>query len=308
MARSTTELWQVGIVHATVESLLSQGDLQDARISWFPDPGPFRFIADPFGLWHDGHLTVLAEALDYRVKRGEIHYYSFGADGQVLAQGLALREPFHLSYPGLIRYAGKKGAGKNGDGQIYMLPEGHRSGKLTVYRAERFPDRWVPAAVLLDMPAIDASVIEHDGRWWMFYALPGDDNRAMRELHVAWADDLFGPWTQHTANPVRSGLDSARPGGTPFVRDGKLHLPTQNCVGGYGRSLNVLRIDALSPDAFTASIATELRPEGLRDGWTDGLHTLSAAGDVTLIDIKRLDPSPGRGWIDIQRRLNRLFK
>ncbi|MEI9904226.1 MAG: hypothetical protein WDN06_09755 [Asticcacaulis sp.] len=47
-----------------------------------------------------------------------------------------MRQPYHLSYPSLIRDGG----------EIYMLPEAHRSGKLTLYRAERFPDRWAPAA------------------------------------------------------------------------------------------------------------------------------------------------------------------
>ena len=292
-----TELWQVGIVHGPAARLMSPAALREARITWLPDPGSFCFNADPFGLWRDGRLTLLVEALDYRVKRGEIRYYTYDQDWRVESQGLALREPFHLSYPSLIEDGG----------EIYMLPEGHRSGKLTLYRAERFPDRWQPVATLLEEPAIDASVIRHNGRWWMFYALPGEDNRAMRELHVAFADALTGPWQRHPANPVHVALESARPGGTPFVVDGQLYLPTQNCVGGYGRGLSVLRIDELTSEAVRASVAAALTPEGLLEGYGDGLHTLSQAGDVTLIDVKRLDPSKGRAWVDLQRRFGRIL-
>lgn len=297
MKQHKTELWQVGIVHAPIADLLTPEALRAAAITWLPDPGSFRFNADPFGLRHDGRFTVMVEALDYRVKRGEIHYYAYDKDWRVVDNGLALREPFHLSYPSLIADGG----------EIYMLPEGHRSGRLTLYRAERFPDRWQPVATLLDHPAIDASVVKHDGRWWMFYALPGEDSRAMRELHVAFADALAGPWQVHGANPVRVDLASARPGGTPFVVDGMVHLPTQNCVGGYGRGLSVLRIDELTPETVRASVVSKLPPEGLLEGYGDGLHTLSQAGDVTLIDVKRLDPSGGRVWVDVQRRIGRLF-
>ena len=297
MARKTTELWHTGIVAAPIDALMTSEALHAADIRWLPDPGAFRFIADPFGIWQAGRLTVFAEALDYRVKRGEIHYYTFDADGHVVEQGLSLREPFHLSYPVVLA---------EGD-DVFMLPEGHRSGKLTLYRAESFPDRWTPVRTLLDLPAIDASPVRYNGGWWMFFALPGDDNRAMRELHLAFADSLRGPWRLHPANPVRTALDSARPGGTPFKHDGALYLPTQDCVGGYGRGISLLRFDLLTETKVETSFVSSLRPQGLRGGWDDGLHTLSAAGPVTLIDVKRLDASPGRVWIDMQRRLRRLL-
>ena len=298
MARKLTELWQVGIVHKPVADLLAADALQSAQMTWLPDPGSFRFIADPFGLWHNGRFTVLAEAYDYRNKRGEIHFYEYDAEFKLLRSGAALQKPFHLSYPQIIA----------SDGEIYMLPEAHRSGKLTLYRATRFPDAWEPVADLLEIPAIDASVIQRDGLWWMFYALPGADNRAMRDLHVAWAHTLEGPWTAYSANPVRSDLRSSRPGGQPFIDEGCIHLPVQDCDGGYGKSLHVLRIDRLGPDVFSASIVADMLPGGLLPGYDAGLHTLSMAGEVTLIDVKRLDPSPMRGWIDIQRRFGRLLR
>ena len=61
--------------------------------------------------------------------------------------------------------------------------------------------------------AVDASLLKHEGRWWMFYAVIGPDKRDQRELHVAFADSLQGPWTPHAANPVRSANDGARPAG-----------------------------------------------------------------------------------------------
>ena len=285
-----TELWHVGFCHRTLAACLTSGPPAARDITWLPLPGSFRFLADPFCLKTETGLTLFVEAYDYRVRRGEIHYYSYDDDDRLTGRGVALATPFHLSYPYLIH-----------DGsELYMLPEASRSGVLTLYRCERFPDRWVPCKTLLDVPAIDATVVRHDGRWWMFYALPGPDNRAMRELHIAWADSLMGPWHAHAANPVRTGLEASRPGGTPFVVDSVLHLPMQNCVGGYGVGINILRVDALTPETFSATIVTALSPEGLYPGYGDGLHTLAGDGDVTVLDVKKLSTSPFVAWIKLE--------
>ncbi len=290
-----TELWQVGMVRRPLAAVVAEG-LAGADITWLPEPGPFRFNADPFGLMHDGRFTVLVEAYDYRNKRGEIHYYTYGRDGRPDARGVALRQPFHLSYPQLVRHGA----------EIYMLPEAHRGGRLTLYRATMFPSAWVAVADLLDVPAIDATVFEHGGRWWMAYSLPGPDNRAMRELHFAVADDLLGPWTAHAGNPVRTGLDASRPGGQPVTLDGVVHLPMQDCTRGYGIGLNLLRLGSLSPERFSATVVRHFAPDGLHPRFGDGLHTLAGDGDITLIDVKRLDDAPGRWRVDLRRRFGRL--
>lgn len=289
-----TDIWQTGIVHRPIAGILRDG-LDGAEVTWLPEAGSFRFNADPFGVWRDGLLTVFVEAYDYRDKRGEIHFYTYDSGRTLVEHGVALRRPFHLSYPQIIEDGG----------EIYMLPEGHRDGRLTLYRAQRFPGLWAPVCDLLDVPAVDASLIRHDGLWWMFYALPGADRRAERELHVAWAARLIGPWKAHSGNPVRTASDSARPGGTPFLHDGAIHLPVQDCSATYGGGLKVLRIDDLTPDRFSARVAAEFSPRGLHPDYPDGLHTLSEAGNVTLIDVKRLDRS-SRLLVDIQRRWTRI--
>jgi hypothetical protein len=291
------DIWRSGFVRRGLKSVVSTAGVSPDEITWLPTGGQFQFVADPFGIERDGVLTVFVEAFDYHVRRGEIHFYQFDATNVLINRGIALAAPFHLSYPSLIEDGG----------ELYMLPEGYKSGGLTLYRCVRFPDCWEPLQRLGDAAAIDATVVRHGERWWMFYALMGRDDRAMRELHAAWAPSLTGPWTPHAANPVREGFETSRPGGTAFEQGGLLHLPVQDCSSTYGAAVNLLRIDELTPEAFGATSIQRFEPGGLLEDHADGLHTLSGLGEVTCIDVKRVCRSRRERWVRTQYKIRRLL-
>lgn len=129
----------------------------------------------------------------------------------------------------------------------------------------------------------------------------------MRELHAAHADSLTGPWIEHQANPVRSGFQASRPGGTAFEIDGVLHLPVQDCAETYGAAIGVLRIDTLTPTRFQASVVRRHEAEGLSEGYADGFHTLSGQGDLVCIDVKSIQRSRAEGWIRTQYKVRRIL-
>jgi len=288
---STTDIWRAGIARTPISGVADGAALLKDAV-WLPEQPPFCFLADPFGLWRGDHLHVFVEAYDYRDKHGVIRRFTYDKNLALIEQAPALSTAHHLSYPFII----EDGA------DVFMLPEAYKSGKLTLYRARNFPNGWEPVCDLLDGPAIDASVVKHAGKWWMFYAQPGPDRRAMKELHAAFADSLTGPWTPHPLNPIRNALDSARPGGAPFMHAGALYLPTQDCTRTYGGAVNILRIDELTEKVFRCSLTRTLSAEGF-----DGLHTLSACGEVTLFDVKRIETSSQRLWIDLTRRWRRAM-
>ncbi len=296
-----SDIWHTGILHAPIARVLSADTLHAVPVTWLPTQKDFCFLADPFGLWVGERLHVLAEHYDYREKRGTIRYFSYDRDFNLVDDGEALSAPHHLSYPFLIQ-----------DGaDIYMLPEAHQSGALSLYRASSFPHAWEKVCDLISGPVVDAavvdaSVIKHQGLWWMFYALEGADKRAMRELHIATAPKLTGPWIAHTNNPIATGFDTSRPGGTPFIHENELYLPVQDCRDEYGAALNVLHVESLDP--FAARSVRTLLPTDIHTVHTDGLHTLSACGDVTLFDVKHIERSGKRALINLQRRWQRLTR
>ena len=285
------DMWRVGLIRAPMADLLAPGALAQHEVTWIPDPGPLRFLADPMGVWRDGRLYVFAEIYDYRDRIGAIEVLTFDADLTLLSREPALKEPWHLSYPFIIEE----------DGETYMLPEAHKSGRLMLYRAVDFPTKWEAVQVVeLDHVAIDATPVFHEGRWWLFYTPATTKAEKVSALHVAYADKLKGPWTPHVGNPVRFDRSSSRPGGTPIVVDGQIVLPTQDCRQTYGGAIRALRIITLTPERFEAQADAPITPPPSFGRLTDGLHTLSAAGPVTLIDAKRFEVSPRSLALDVR--------
>jgi hypothetical protein len=271
------DVWRCAIVRQSVSEILRDG-LDPATVVWLPDMRPLAFRADPFGLWRDGKLHVFAESFDYRSRIGHIDVLTYAADLTLVDCRVALRTPWHLSYPFVFE----------ADGETWMLPEAFKSGALTLYRARDFPGVWEPVCdIPLDGPAIDATPLFHAGKWWLFYSPSADKPARRSHLHVAWADTLTGPWQLHPRNPVRVDLASARPGGVPVVRDGIIMLPVQDCRATYGGAIRWLSITALSETRFEAIDAPGLTAPDAMAPFVDGLHTFAPAGPVTLIDVKR---------------------
>jgi len=283
------DIWRVGIAMAPIAEIAARGAL--GEVWWLSEEPSFRFLADPFGFWRDDRLYLFAEAYDYRTRHGVIDCLTLDEDFTVAARRTVLREAWHLSYPYVFE----------ADGETWMLPEAARSGELTLYRAAVFPDRWEAATrIALDVAPIDATPVWHDGLWWLFYS--GGRTRAERmgALHAAWAERLEGPWHPLAANPIRQDMAGARPGGTPFVADGQLCLPVQDCSRTYGGAIRILRFTRLSAEGAETELGPPITAPADKV-YREGMHTLAACGPVTLIDAKKVDRS-GRGWlIDLRR-------
>ena len=298
-----TDFWQVGLVPASIDALLEPGKLAALRhrIVWLPDPGPWCYLADPFGVWRGDVLHVFVEAFDYRTKHAVIEHHEFGRDLVWRDKFTALTRPFHLSYPYLVEDGG----------EVFMIPESHRAGEIALYRARSFAFDWVRETALLPgVPGAEASVIRHGGCWWMFFTIVGPKARDQRELHVASAEKLTGPWRLHPQNPIVDHRAWARPGGTPFVGpDGHVILPVQDCSRTYGGAIRFLRFTTLAPDRIVHERSDpQLTGDLVSPTHRDGFHTLSGCGPVTLLDTKRIDRSWARYAVDLRRRIARLTR
>lgn len=294
------DIWRVGIVNSPIHTILERGSLEDMPVVWTPPMRRFCFRADPFGLWRDGKLHVFVEDYDYRVRVGSIDVFIYDAAFNLLEQRKALQTPWHLSYPYIFE----------AEGGTWMLPEAHHSGRLTLYRSVRFPDQWEEAAVipLGEDIAVDATPFFHDGLWWLFYTPAMRPPAPVGELHLAYAPTLLGPWTRHHANPVRLDSASTRPGGTPCVLNGKVVLPVQDCTYTYGGAIRPLTFDELTPERVRTHAGSPIRRPASYAPYAEGMHTLAAVGDVTLIDTKYTDLSARGIGLQAWREVKKLSR
>jgi hypothetical protein len=262
-------------------------------VEWFvayrPDPGwppwssgaPYRlldtrggFFADPFLVEHDGRHFLFVE--DYRNSRGKavISYLELGREGPVGERQVVLERDYHLSYPFVFER----------DGTIFMIPESSAARCVELFRADPFPDRWVSERVLMsDVVADDATLLQHDGRFWLFVNIPADGTATVDgELFLFWSRDLGSDWVPHPGNPVVADVRSARPAGRIFRHDGALIRPSQDNSIRYGYATVLNRIEVLTETEYREVPVARIDASWIAGNL--GTHTYNRDSDYEVVD------------------------
>jgi len=267
------EEWCIGIVDAPIGIFLEPGRPKPVR--WLRPPGDGRFIADPFGARLDGAVHILYEDFRYSTSKGQIATMDATATEPPRTPQVAIELPVPASYPYLVEDGG----------EIYCVPETNEARELALYRATDFPTGWERVATILsDVAALDGTLFQHEGRWWLTHT--DRDAGQYTHLFVWHAANLEGPWVPHALNPVKADVRSSRPAGTPFVHEGTLYRPAQDCSRRYGGRIVINRVLRLTPTEFAEEPAASVEP--FPDSpFPEGIHTISRVGDMTLIDSKR---------------------
>lgn len=265
------EEWNVGILYQPIQALLQEKPSVNVR--WIPSPSRGQYRADPFGYLANGQLNLLYEKYDYADGRGIISRVRPKRDNVLKRSRTMLDEGGHLSYPYIIERGGT----------VYVVPEQASTGRVDLYRVDARNESLERVATLLEEPLFDPTVIEHEGRWWMFGTKAPLSNV---ELFLYHSDRFEGPYRPHALNPVKVDVRSSRPAGTPFTHEGALYRPAQDSSRTYGGRVAINRIITLTPEVFVEETVRYIGPlHGT--AWSKGLHTISAVGDITLLDGKR---------------------
>lgn len=264
-----SEDWNIGIADAAIADFLETKD--SPSIKWLPERPKGNFSADPFGFFLDGQLEIYFEEFEYSQDKGHIQRMTVDSNHQVINGNTVLSSNIHLSYPFLLAR----------DGEVFAIPETSRAGKVTLYWVDRKTNKLQEVATMLENVRLsEPTVFRYEGRWWLFGTID-----ALR-LCAWYADSLMGPWQVHANNPVKIDIGAARPAGTPFIVDGILYRPAQDCAETYGGRIVLNRVTTLTPTKFQEERVRVIEPD--RKGlYPAGLHTLAAAGPVTLLDGKR---------------------
>jgi hypothetical protein len=233
------------------------------------------FYADPFVVESDGKTWLFLEDLPYATGKGVVSCLEI-RDGKATSPRVVLERDYHLSYPAVFSH----------DGEWFMTPETQSNDTVELYRATEFPWKWELDTVLLaNIRAVDPTIFQHGDRFWMFATIATVGASPHDEVSLFYADDVRGPWHPHPKNPVVSDVRSARPAGRPFVEDGVLYRPAQDCALSYGRAITLNRVDVLTETDYRENPVTTIQPEWLPRSLST--HTLNASEHWLVTDGKR---------------------
>ena len=239
-------------------------------------PPKDRFWADPCVVKAGDTYYVFIEEYLNSTGKGHISVIELNRKGVVSGPTKVLERDYHLSYPFVFEW----------NNNYYMVPESAGNKTVELYRSTSFPFEWQLEKVLLqDVRATDATLAEIDGQWWMFVSIA--EHSIPDELYLFYADSPLGPWTPHPRNPVKSDVRGSRPAGALFNWNDELYRPAQNSSGRYGYGMSINKITRLDREAFSEEEVSSILPNWNKD--LLGTHTLSIAGDLTVIDclVKR---------------------
>lgn len=234
------------------------------------------FVADPFAVDTGGKRYIFVEEFPYSTRKGVISVFEVDKEG-ARRLGVALEEPYHLSFPFLFRK----------DGRFYMVPEGQGGAELILYECEDFPLKWSRRKVLMARVCADAVIFEHGSLWWMLTTIKGGgrgENSA--ELHAFHAEDPLGEWRPHRMNPVVMDASKGRNGGLLRDDEGRVCRVAQRAgFRTYGNGFAIYGIDELTPDSYRESPVREVRPDFFPR--LAGAHHIHSDGSLTVYDFSR---------------------
>ncbi|WP_342360455.1 glucosamine inositolphosphorylceramide transferase family protein [Terrarubrum flagellatum] len=264
--------WRTGYRIAASDRVIDRMQWPASSYSMLSDDGA-RFYADPFPVWRGGVCHVFIEEYPFATGKGVLSVFTLDKEGRASTVRLALERPYHLSYPMIFER----------NGATWMIPETSNARTIELYRADPFPDRWVFERTLVEnVIASDMTLLEHGGKLWLLGTLAEEGGSTWDGLGAFVADDLFGAWRAHPANPLLIDASCARPAGFAASTSAGLVRPVQDCRARYGAGLALARIDRLDEEGFAQTVIARLPPDAR---WKAvGAHTLNESEGVEVVD------------------------
>ncbi|MBR2629784.1 MAG: hypothetical protein IKD24_08885 [Alistipes sp.] len=260
------------------------------RVNWIKGTPKDRWYADPFILEvSDTTIHVLVERFKYKDNKGVLSRLEIcRKDNRLMKETVILELPTHLSFPFIYEEYGK----------TYIIPENYQSGALSIYEYDRNSDSLVNPQVLINEPLVDA-VCKKIGESYFIFAIKycDDFREAAKILYIYRSSQLKGEYS--LVQTISYDKAEARGAGNIIEVAGKNIKVSQDCEGGYGRSVIFSELNFSGID-FNLKEVARLVPSGGR--YSEGLHTYNHKDGITIVD--------GIGYRRgvLSKLLNRIYK
>jgi hypothetical protein len=281
--------WRIGIAKTEISDLIRSRKVPE-KLHWLFRNELHSFQADPFVYKNDNEIHVLFEELNRNDFKGRISSVCLDGDLKIKSVDQLVERSWHLSYPFLI----------TAEGRQFMIPEAATSGKVSAYHL--IDHKWTEAAVLLQEPLLDSTIIFSENKYWLFGSkISGDGDD---ELQIYFSENFTGPYQPHSKNPLKTGRSGVRPAGSIIEIDGELYRPAQDSSKVYGGALIIWKISTLSPDRFEEEEWMRIDASQLAGGFSR-VHTINHCNGIIVLDAAEKIFAPS---IQLKRLIRGLFK
>ena len=263
--------WGIGFLKADIADII-RNKRTDLRFEWMSLEDKTISHADPFIFkGDDGRINILFESVSSYNLNGKISLMVCNDSLAPILEKVVLNTNSHLSYPHVF----------NENGKTYVFPESAFSGSLSCYEFDPVKRSFVNKKEIIQLPLLDSTILKYESRYWLFATMLGEELHS--DLHIFYADSLFGPYTAHAGNPVKKDMNGSRPAGNFIEVDGSVYRPAQNCGNYYGESITINKINTLTTTAFNEE---EYMIIGSHkdDEFNYGIHTINAVDDIIIVD------------------------
>ena len=279
--------WNIGFCMADIAQVIREKKTS-LSFKWMPLGNGSTSVADPFIIkGPSGQLTLFYEdfSMTDLTRYGKIIAANVDNEFAVTGNKMILDAGSHSSYPFIFVE----------NGVTYIIPETSEQRKVAAFEYDFKNKCLVNERVLIgNLPLLDSTIFKHYNKYWLFATL-GEHGYDHSQLHIYYADNLFGPYKPNANNPVKNNLDGSRPAGNLIEVDGEIYRPAQNCAQHYGESISINKITRLSENEFTEELFFKLTPDK-SSAFNSGVHTINSFDGIIVIDGIKMLFRPFTKW------------
>ncbi|WP_279152723.1 glucosamine inositolphosphorylceramide transferase family protein [Photobacterium iliopiscarium] len=261
------DFWRIGLIREHPLDVIING-LNSYDIHWFNFTDK-DFEADPFVFTLNNKDYIAYEIFDYSHGNGKIECVDFYGNRYDFFEDVN-KIVGHKSFPFIFEE----------EKELYSIIETSDLNEISLYKFSGIKFEKIKV-LLSDGKYIDSCIKKVDGVFYLFTSTSNDPFKQQ----LFFADTLLGNYQQHPCSPIANDNAFGRNGGPIIDRDNNYYRVCQNCAITYGGSLKVMKITTLSKTAYREEFFKDIMPVA---PFSDGIHTLSYWGNITVIDSKNI--------------------
>ena len=234
------------------------------------------FLADPFLFNISNKDYCFVEEFNYKDNKAHISVYEI-VNKTYSRLGIAINEPFHLSFPYIFEYKDK----------VYMCPESSQNKDIRLYESIKFPLQWRLSKVLMsNVDAADTMIFKYNNVWWLFTNMDFSntgDHASELSIFYSKTGPITDHWTPHTQNPVIINSNKARNAGLLFKENIIYRVSQTQGFDLYGENFSVNQILELDQHCYKEDEYFSVKPDFFKN--IVGTHHCHANKNYTVIDF-----------------------